>query len=145
MMPDPESTMQPDTESLARGVVRSLTDDLLVLAPGGTDYQIHLTPDADTRAKARVGGRISGYICADALRVHPNDAGGQFIEPLWGRPRIVCGTVQRIDHEHATMLIRAVVPIRLEHMDNTDLSQFQVGGMVNCYVESDVYFHAIDG
>src|SRR5262245_29397375 len=97
---------------LARGVLQSLTDDLLVLAIPGTDYRLHLVPTVPAgEIDASAGSKIKGQIQAKALRIHPARGGGRFIEPVWGAPRIVAGVVLAIDPANRRVCVDAAVPM----------------------------------
>ena len=67
-------------------------------------------------------------------------AGGNFIEPLDGRPRIVQGTVLAIDPTANEVLLDLVVPIRLEMFEGQSAGEFATGEMVNFYMHPGATF-----
>mgnify|MGYP004197772695 CR=1 FL=1 len=69
-----------------RARLKEREGDLLVLAPGDTAYELSLV--AAGHVDAVVGQRVSGHMEAVALAIHPATAGGRFIEPIQGQPRI---------------------------------------------------------
>ena len=73
------------------------TETQVVLGLHGTDYRLELTPTVAPEdfppLKSERNRRIRGVIQARALKMHQASAGGRFIEPVHGRPRIVQGTV----------------------------------------------------
>ena len=56
-----------------------------------TNYEMHLLPTSPITAQP--GKRIIGTIRARARRIDITETGGRFIEPVYGRPRRVQGTV----------------------------------------------------
>lgn len=127
---------EPDT--IARGTVVSLDDDHLVLAIPETEYRLHLVPGAPIDAAP--GARIEGVIEAVALRIHGASGGGRFIEPVYGAPRIVAGTVQRIDAAAARALVNVAVPMWVTWPKGQDLSVLTPGAFVTFHVRSGTRF-----
>ncbi|MDY7108665.1 MAG: hypothetical protein SYC29_08505 [Planctomycetota bacterium] len=130
-----------DTQTIARGLVESLDDDGLVLRLPQTDYRLRLkltVPASEIAVPP--GKRIRGTIRAEALRMHPAAGGGRFIEPIWGEPRVVAGTVLAVDEEQRTVLVDAVVPFLLTAREDQDFSVLEPGGLVNGHVRSGATF-----
>jgi hypothetical protein len=138
--------MTTDTQSLARGVLESLDDDRLVLRLPHTEYRLRLRLTVP-RSEIVVppSKRIRGTIRAEALRLHPASGGGRFIEPIWGEPRIVAGTVLAIDEAQRTVLVDAVVPIVLATREDQDFAVIAPGGLVNGHVRSGATFTPVPG
>ena len=131
-------------EDLARGRVLAVHDSMCSLQPTGTDYRIDLVIEKDANAPMpEVGKRAKGRITAQALRLHPATAGGCFIEPLDGPPRIVAGRIRRVDRQSRRLLVEAVLPFWIQLHSSDDPGQWEAGQMINCYVESGTSF-AID-
>ena len=130
-----------DSQSLARGVLDSVGNDLLVLRVSGTDYKLHLVPTVPAGEIATPPGkRIKGTIRATALRMHPAQGGGRFIEPVWGAPRIVAGQVMAVDGEKNRVLVDACVPIWVRAPEGQDSSVIREGELINFHVESGATF-----
>ena len=130
-----------ETDALARGILSELSDERLVLAVPGTDYQLHLVPTVKaSKVKTPVGKRIKGTIEARSLRIHPARGGGRFVEPVYGAPRIVAGTVIALDEAKGRVLVNVAVPMWVSWPEGQDLGVFEVGGLVNFYVESGATF-----
>ncbi|MHC5026160.1 MAG: hypothetical protein ACYTGR_05280 [Planctomycetota bacterium] len=133
--------MPVDTEAMARGVLESVTDDLLVLAVSGTDYRLSLRPTVEAAMiETPPGKRIRGIIKARALRIHGAEGGGRFIEPVYGAPRIVAGTILAIDESASRVLVDVAVPMWVTWPEGQDTSILEVGKLVNFYVESGTSF-----
>ena len=117
--------------------IESVDDGTVVVSVPGNAYRITMAwGGVDTPSP----GRVKGVIEAHALRVHEAAAGGRFIEPVMGVPRIVSGTVEAIDEDAATVALRSVVPIHVALEDRDDLAKCMVGSLVNFHVRSDVRF-----
>jgi hypothetical protein len=133
-------------QALTRGVLEALDDSELVLAVHHTAYRLHLAPTVPAeRLSAQVGGVIKGTIRAKALRMHPTRGGGQFIEPVWGAPRIVAGRVREVDATGRRVLVDTPVPMWVEAPKGQDLDIIRKGELVNFYVESGTRFEPANG
>jgi hypothetical protein len=108
--PHPTSKIDP---AVARGVLHGTSGERVVFAVPDTNYQLHLLPTGPITTP--VGKRLLGVIRAKARRMDHTTTGGQFIEPVMGRPRRVQGTVLRVDAN--SVVIDAGVPIHCEPTD----------------------------
>jgi hypothetical protein len=120
---------------------------LVVLGLHGTDYLLELTPTvtpADFPApRSQRNRRIRGVVHARALKLHHAQAGGRFIEPVHGRPRIVQGTVYEVDVENNRLLMDVVIPMWITvetAVTGQSAAEFKQGDMLNFYVENDISF-----
>ena len=130
-----------NNQAITGGVIEALSDDKIVLKITGTDYQLHLVPTVPAlEFGVAEGKRIKGTIQAKALRIHPANGGGCFIEPAYGAPRIVAGVVLEVDVQSQTVLVDVAIPMRVTLRDSKDLNICQVGELVNFYVESGTSF-----
>ena len=120
--------------------LETVADGIAEFTVPGTQYRLHLAVDADLDARA--GQRIRGRVRGRALRMHRASAGGNFIEPLQGRPRIVQGIVLAVDPSANEVVLDLVVPVRIAmHADQT-AGTFSTGDVVNFYMESGTRFEA---
>jgi hypothetical protein len=130
-----------ESQDDVRGVLESLSDQKIVLSVPGTDYQIHLVPTVPASdIRIPVGKRVKGTIHAKALRMFAANGGGQFIEPIWGEPRIVAGLVLAVDEPNRRVLVHTGVPMWMTLEDRQAADLFKVGQLVNCYVQSGTQF-----
>lgn len=132
--PSPTSKIDP---ALARGVLESIAPETaarpgyIVLAIPNTSYQLHLRPTADV--SARLGKRLIGTIRVQARRIDVVGTGGEYMEPVMGRPRRVQGTVVGLTASH--LIVDAGTKIHLQPLDpRQSPSSFQVGQLVSCDV-----------
>lgn len=135
----PERTTPVD--DLARVVLEDVSPLDVVVSVPGTSYRLALSPAEDTAAlRSLTGKRVRGRIEGRALRLHRADAGGRFIEPVDGQPRILQGMVEAIDEANNRVLLRAVVPMWLTVHAGQSASAFRPGELLNGYVESGMRF-----
>lgn len=116
-------------------------DTEVILSLPNTKYVLHLKPGAPLNAfPSEPGRRARGVIRGRALRMHRAQAGGSFIEPIEGHPRIVQGVVRAIDADRSRVLLHAVVPMWFDLSEGQLATDFQIGDMVNFYAESGMTF-----
>jgi hypothetical protein len=123
---------------VARCSVESFDGRTLVLSFPRTSYQVHLSATGSFTPGKRVRGRIT----ARALRMHRAEAGGRFIEPVYGHPRIVQGGVIEIDGPGNRVLLDAGVPMWMKVEPTQSALDFKPGDLLNFYVESGATFIA---
>lgn len=129
--PHPTSKINP---TIARGTLGAVVPasatkpaHLTFLVPN-TSYELHLRPVG--AISAQVGKRILGVIKAQARRIDVVSTGGQYVEPVFGRPRRVQGTIIAI--ESGAIVVDAGVPIHCAPTDpRQKADQFQVGQFVS--------------
>lgn len=113
---------------VARGELVSSGSGHLVMSIPNTSYQLHLVPQGAVTTP--VGKRLIGTIRVQARRIDVVGTGGQFVEPVFGRPRRVQGTVIRT--EGGAVVIDAGVPIHAVPTDaRQSPDQFAVGQLVS--------------
>ncbi len=137
-------TTNVETDGIARGMLKELSDEQLVFAVPGTEYRLSLViEDGGTTLASQVGKRIKGRIHATALRMHAAQAGGRFVEPMWGAPRIVSGVVRTVDEVKNRLLVDVAVPMWVNMADGQHATDFAEGQMVNFYVTSGTSFELV--
>lgn len=140
----PAPTTKIDSK-LARGILAAITDATatrpasITLSVPNTSYEIHLVPTGPVRAT--VGKRIVGLIRADAKRVDTVKTGGRYIEPVYGRPRRVQGSVVAVDTAANAVIVDATVPIHCRLTDQRQkAADFEPGQFVSCDVMDGARF-----
>ena len=142
-----ETEVGPVREIASFVLEESPTEDSVILGVHGTDYLIRLTPSVGPsdfpEPASRRNRRIRGTVMGRALKMHRADAGGRFIEPVHGQPRIVQGTVIRVDAKNDRLLMDIVVPMWITvetGVTGQRASDFQPGDLLNFYLESGTSF-----
>lgn len=120
-------------------VVESNSDGTLVLRVPHSKYQLHLDGKAGGH-DLMPGQRLHGVIVGDSLRMHAAHGGGKFIEPVWGPPRIVAGTVIAADAATRTVIVDAVAIFRLRVPAEQKWEALVPGNLVNFYLKSGARF-----
>lgn len=101
----------PAASTIAKGILKdvvaptALQPGYIVFTIPGTSYQLHLRPQGDIRSAP--GQRIKGSIRCQARRVDRSGTGGRFVEPVFGRPRRLQGTVIGHDTSANAIIIDA--------------------------------------
>ncbi|TVQ60510.1 MAG: hypothetical protein EA378_11615 [Phycisphaerales bacterium] len=102
----------------------------IVVSFPNTSYRIHLHPQGAIRTE--LGKRIEGVIQADARRVDKVGSGGRYVEPVFGRPRRVQGSIVAKDDKANTITVHAGVPIVCRLTDARQRAdQFEPGDFVS--------------
>lgn len=138
--PAPTTKIDP---KLARGVLEEAGTQMagkpehVVLSFPNTSYRVHLRPTEPIRTE--VGKRIVGVVQADVRRIDVVGTGGRFVEPVYGRPRRVQGTVVGIEGDR--LVVNAGFPIHCKPTDSRQkASDFQPGQMVSFDVMAGATF-----
>jgi hypothetical protein len=135
--PSPTTKISP---TLARGILAEIVGPtatklgFLKITIPNTNYELHLYPV--NPPKAQVGKRIIGEIRLRARRIDVVETGGQYIEPVYGRPRRVQGTVIAVTND--AIVVDAGAPV---HVTPTDPRQKPTDFQVDQFVS----FDAMDG
>ncbi len=123
---------------VAAVVIESVRAGAVRVAVEGTSYHLDLTCAASDGLT--IGRVAHGIVHGTALRLHRARAGGVFIEPVDGTPRIVQGRVLATDTHTDRILLNAVVPIWLTVPADQAASDFSSGELINFYLASGASF-----
>ena len=143
-MPETIMTTPEDApQDIARGTLLEVEDDRIVLGLEGTDYRLYL--QVSGRINASPNTRIKGRITARACRVDRIRRGGRFIEPVYGRPRRVQGTIIGADPSNKTITVRCggQCPMVCELTAKQEVADFPAGSLVGFDVERGTQFEPI--
>ncbi|MBX3376129.1 MAG: hypothetical protein KF678_03900 [Phycisphaeraceae bacterium] len=129
--PAPTTKIDP---SLARGTLTEIVaptatkPGFLKITFPNTSYELHLLPVVPPRTP--VGKKIHGLIRAKARRIDTVQTGGRYVEPVFGRPRRVQGTVVSVSG--GEVLVNAGVPIHITPTDpRQKAADFQPGQFIS--------------
>jgi hypothetical protein len=128
------------TDHAFRGLVESHDAGTIVIGVSGSNYHLRLAVAEPVNASA--GERVMGTINAKGLRVHVATAGGLFIEPISGEPRIVAGRVESIDTDAGAIVVQSVVPMCVQLETPEEAASLRVGDLVNFHVRSGTMWQA---
>lgn len=130
--------MHTTDSDLVRGTLESANGNEITISLPGTDYRLRFTQGGPTAVHP--GKRVKGVVRMKALRMHKAEAGGAFIEPIMGQPRIVQGVVRGVDAGANRLLVDVVVPMWVDPFDGQQATEFTAGDMVNFYAQSGASF-----
>ena len=123
------------------------TDDMVWLGIHGMNYRLGFVPSVVAaefpKPASTRNPRVHGEIHGRALKMHRANAGGRFIEPSSGQPRIVQGTVFEVDAANNRLLMDVVVPMWItvdSVASGQRASEFAQGDLLNFYLESGTSF-----
>jgi len=130
----------------ARGKIIEVKTGVVVFQPSNTNYQIWLNvPDA---TQYQISAHpIECLIRVSARKVYTVPSGGNFIQPIFGPPKIIQGRVKYADER--TIVVQAGVPIIVDlpaAESAIDLSdgKIQVGHMANVVASPGAAFTSAD-
>jgi len=132
-----ESTATSDPAVCHARLEESGPEGFVVSVPH-TEYMLRLHLTSPTAVAP--GKRIRGVISGQAQKLHRAHAGGEFIEPVEGHPRIVQGRIRSVDAGSNRVLVQAVVPMWVSLAPGQSAGEFHPGDFVNFYMESGVSF-----
>ncbi|MBX3390198.1 MAG: hypothetical protein KF691_12190 [Phycisphaeraceae bacterium] len=115
------------TAPAAHSVGEPAAEHIVISIPD-TSYQLHLIPTAPVTKEK--GDRIIGTIRLSARRIDVVQTGGRYVEPVFGRPRRVQGTVIALETD--AIVVNAGVPIWVAPTDQRQSpGSFEVGQFVS--------------
>ena len=142
LAPAPTSKIAPH---LARGVFAGNIEATATrpayvrLQVPNTSYDLHLVPTAPVTVAP--GKRLIGVIRASARRVDVVGTGGRYLEPVYGRPQRVQGSVVSADPQSNTIVVNAGVPVTCALTDTRQkASDFAPGQFVSFDVLENATF-----
>jgi len=140
LQPAPTSKIDP---KLARGVLAELgpvvtgRHESCVLEFANTNYRLHLVPTTEIRTP--IGKRIIGTINASVRRIDIVKTGGRFIDPIYGSPRRIQGSI--VEVTETAIVVNAGVPIHCVPTERGQTaSDFEPGQFVSFGVLPGVTF-----
>lgn len=130
-------------QHLARGTLAEASDGRIVLAVPESEYRVHLNVEAPTAVEP--GKRIRGLVRAQARRIDVVATGGRYLEPIFGRPRRIQGTILAVDAAADTVTIAAhdALPIVCRTNEAQRAAQFKPGQFVACDLAPGTSFEPI--
>lgn len=151
IQPSPTTRIDP---VIARGVLERVQPPSsthprahVVLSFPNSSYQTALTLEGDAALlMPRVGKRVLGRITLSARRVDVVETGGKYLEPVFGRPRRVQGTViatlgGQSSADRGVIVIDASVPVHCRLTDaRQSASDFAIGTLVSFDAMDDATF-----
>jgi len=117
----------------AKGKVIENRGETIVFQPAGTNYQLQLIVEGEAY-DVPVDQPVECTIRVQARKVYSVPSGGNFIQPIFGPPRIIQGRVRWLDERHIVVQAGAPIVVQLPvEQDAMDLNRGPIaqGSLVN--------------
>lgn len=126
------SAPAPSAQPVVRAVLAESSAEHVVLSLPESDYRVRFETKGEPSTPA--GKRISGTIRAQAQRIDVVATGGRFIDPVYGRPRRIQGTIISVDAAADTVTIcpHDAMPVVCRTNEAQRAAQFKPGQFVAC-------------
>ena len=135
-----------------KGKVLEVRDGVVLFQPRGTNYELHLAP-AGGAYDGEVGRPVGGVVDVRARKVYTVNAGGNFVAPILGSPRIIQGRVLAVGDAPAdgsprfiSVKAGAVVSVRMpdeSHAVELGNGPIERGALVNVVAEPGATFELV--
>jgi hypothetical protein len=109
-------------------VVDSVENGVVTLRVPGNNYRNSFAVTAEGGLAA--GSRVRGQVLAPAWKVDRVETGGNYVEPLYGRPRRMQGTILSIDTAANTLTVQVGYEATCVLPDRHRAADFAVGQRV---------------
>ena len=129
--PSPTNAIDP---TFARGtfageVAETATKPAFIKMSFANNYELHLLPVEPVTTE--VGKRLVGIISSEARWIDETKTGGRFVEPVYGRPRRIQGSIIAVNPKNNTIVVNAGMPIYVTPIDpRQKASDFTVGQFI---------------
>ena len=109
-------------------IIDSVENGCLTLRAPGTNYR-H-TFQCSGGSNLSPGGKVFGAIYAAAYKIEPVSAGGNYVEPVFGRPRRMQGLVVAQHPDRNELVVRVGYDVVVKAPTGQNASDFAVGSRV---------------
>ncbi|MGC9260305.1 MAG: hypothetical protein ACP5I8_09570 [Phycisphaerae bacterium] len=109
-------------------IVESIENDLLTLKAPNANYRN--TFKCSSAGDTAVGRRITGEIHAAARKIEAVSQGGNYVEPLFGRPRRMQGLVLRQNPGNNLLLVQTGYKVTVRLPPQQTAADYPVGSRV---------------
>lgn len=114
---------------MAKFIVDAIADGMITLKTPGNNYRNTFKVNAAGPLPAP-GEPIHGIILAPAWKVEQVSLGGNYVEPLYGRPRRMQGTVMEVNAAANTLTVKTPYPVVVKLPPRYKAADFPVGSRV---------------
>jgi hypothetical protein len=110
-------------------IIDALTENTITLRTPGMNYQNTFLFQGNAAA-LHPGERVRGRILAPAWKIDRVDLGGNYVEPLLGRPRRMQGTILAVNPAANELTVRVGYEVTVRLPDRYRAADFTVGERV---------------
>ncbi|HUO06740.1 MAG TPA: hypothetical protein VM008_00260 [Phycisphaerae bacterium] len=111
-------------------IVESLADNVITLRVPPTNYRNAFVLKPGSSISVVPGERIRGTIHAPAWKVDRVDLGGNYVEPLYGRPRRMQGTILSVNPATNELTVQVGYEVTVKLPEKYKAADFQPGQRV---------------
>lgn len=108
-------------------IVDKVENGLVTLKVPGFNYANAFAIAPEAAAGLTPGARVRGTIHAPAWKVDRVEMGGNYVEPLYGRPRRMQGTILAVDAGGNTLRVQVGYEATVKLPDRLKAADYQVG------------------
>jgi len=111
-------------------VVESFESGIVTLKVPGSNYRNSFAVSPEHAAGMTAGSRVRGTILAPAWKVDEVELGGNYVEPLFGRPRRMQGTILAINTGANELTVQVGYEATVHLPEKYKASEYKVGQRV---------------
>ena len=115
---------------MAKFVVDAFADGVVTLRVAGMNYRNSFAVKGDAGKLPEVGQRVNGVIHAPAWKAEKVDLGGNYVEPLYGRPRRMQGEVVAVNGASNELRVLVGYEVVVKLPEKYKAEDFPVGSRV---------------
>jgi hypothetical protein len=115
---------------MAKFVVESYENGIVTLKVPGTNYRNTFAVAQEVAGGLSVGARVRGKIHAPAWKVDRVELGGNYVEPLFGRPRRMQGTIIAVNTAANELTVQVGYEATVRMPEQYRAADFTVGERV---------------
>jgi hypothetical protein len=115
---------------MAKFIVDSVADGTVTLRVPGMNYRNTFLVKGASAEGLTVGHRVNGTIHAPAWKADHVDLGGNYVEPLYGRPRRMQGTILSVNAATNELTVQVGYKVTVKLPEKYKAADFAVGTRV---------------
>lgn len=115
---------------MSKFTVESVDADLVTLKVSGNNYRNQFKMAEADKAKVVAGKRVLGTIHAPAWKADIVKLGGNYVEPLFGRPRRMQGTVLAVNVPNNELTVHVGYDVTVQLPAKYKVADFPVGARI---------------
>src|SRR3954467_4658742 len=115
---------------MAKFVVDSVSDGMVTLKVPNLNYRNSFAISSEAAAGLAPGARVRGRIHAPAWKVDRVELGGNYVEPLYGRPRRMQGTILSVNTAANQLTVQVGYEATVQMPERYKAESFKVGERV---------------
>ncbi len=112
---------------MAKFIVESIADGIVTLRVPNANYRNSFAMTTEAAALPAPGERVTGTIQAPAWKAEKVALGGNYVEPLFGRPRRMQGTVLAVNTATNELTVQVGYEVTVKLPEKYKAADFPVG------------------